>query len=96
MTQEEFKKKVFDIENRISDLKTEIRQAQKEYIDSFPIRPGDKCLDDQGRVCWFSRLQFSYSSYTPDIKVYYPKKDGTPSMREQNAYGQVTKVMTEQ
>lgn len=95
MTQEEFKKKVSDIENKIMDLRREIRQAQKEYMDSYPIHSGDKCLDDQGRTCWFSRICFSYSNSTPDIKVYYPKKDGNPSMREQNAYGNVTKIKEE-
>lgn len=95
MTQEEFKKKISDIQNKMSDLRAEIRQAQKEYMDSYPINSGDKCIDSNGKVCWFSRIGFTYSESTPDIKVFYPKKDGTRSMREQNAYGAVTKV-TEQ
>ena len=95
MTQEEFKKKISDIQNKMSDLRAEIRQAQKEYMDSYPINSGDKCIDSNGKVCWFSRICFTYSASTPDIKVFYPKKDGTRSMREQNAYGAVTKV-TEQ
>lgn len=93
MTQEEFKKKIWSIQDKIMELKTEIRNVQKEYIESYPIKPGDKCLDDQGRVCWFARICFSYSNYAPDIKVFYSKKDGTPSIREQNAYGEVTKVV---
>lgn len=92
MTQEEFKKRVYDINNKIFELKLEIRNAQKEYIASYPIKSGDKCIDDNGKVCWFSRLCFTYSITVPDIKVFYPKKDGTQSMREQNAYGKITKV----
>lgn len=93
MTQEEFNKKISDIKDKMSVLRAEMHKVQEEYVKTYPIHHGDKCVDGRGKTCWFSRIYFAYSDYSPEVKVFYPKKDGTRSLKEQNAYSEVTKVI---
>lgn len=74
-------------------LESDMRKAQKAFIDEYPIKEGDKCVDGDGKVCWIKRIQFnSVTSKTPDFVVNYAKKDGTRSNRDLHAYSGVAKI----
>lgn len=93
MTKEEFEKRMSALYEKRVAITREMKNLQDEYVSNYPIKPGDKCVDEQGRICWLCRISFWNSSSTsPQILVNYTKMDGTRSKREQYAYGEVTKV----
>lgn len=93
MTQEEFKKRMEVLSDKEKAIKNERRNLQNEYLAIYPIQPGDKCVDENGTVCWLSRLVFTSSNQTrPFCLINYPKTDGTRSKREKYYFGKLTKV----
>lgn len=78
MTQEEIKEQLKALVEKKKVINMEIEKLQDECLANYPIRPGDKCMDKEGRICWVDRLLFwDTSSILPTIFVYYQKKDGT-------------------
>ncbi len=87
MTQEEFEKRIKALVDKKNAIQQEIGKLQDEYLVSYPVQPNDMCVDENGKVCWISRISFSKD--TPErvnIMVNYQKKDGTRSKREQYLY----------
>lgn len=93
MTKEEFKRVMSSLNVERNTIESEMRKMQQKYADSYPIKEGDVCTDENGNKCWFKRLQFTHvgADYAIAI-VNYPKKDGTRSNRDLHACGKLTKV----
>lgn len=93
MTKEDFENKMESLISERNAIENAMRQLQKDYSSSYPIKPGDKCVDSHGKECWFVKLTFfSESSTHPWAMVNYAKKDGTRSKREQYGDFPLTKV----
>lgn len=93
MTQEEFKRRIRALSEKIMAIRQEMKDLQDEYIACYPIQPGDKCVNENGTTCWLSRIVFSGCERTyPLFLINYPKKDGTRSKREEYYFGKLTKV----
>ena len=79
-----------------ASLEADMRKAQQAFCEEYPIKEGDKCVDGDGKECWFKCLRFdSVTSRTPHVIVNYPKKDGSRSNRDLHAYTGVTKIEEE-
>ena len=90
MTREEFEKRIKALVDKKNAIQQEIGKLQDEYLGSYPVQPNDMCVDENGKVCWISRMYFSKD--TPqrvNIMVNYQKKDGTRSKREQYLYNKL-------
>lgn len=93
MTKQEFEKRMSALKEKHFAITQEMVQLQNEYISGYPIKIGDKCTDEQGKICWVADMRFwSAESTWMHILVNPAKKDGTRSKREEYAYGEVTKV----
>ncbi len=92
MTKEDFKKKMSSLNVERKTIEAEMRKAQQEYIDSYPIKEGDVCMDGTGRKCWFKSLKFTHVSSDEAVAIVnYPKKDGERSNRDIHVYGELRK-----
>lgn len=93
MKQEVFQERMDALSVKPRVVENEIRELQEEYIATYPIQPGDKCIDENGKPCWLSRIVFAniYSTH-PLFLVNYPKMDDTRSKQEEYVYGKLTKV----
>lgn len=58
MTQEEIKERLRALVNKKKVINLEIEKLQDECLANYPIRPGDKCVDKEGRIYWVDRLLF--------------------------------------
>lgn len=97
MTKEEFEKRMSALNEKRFAITQEMVQLQNEYISSYPIKIGDKCTDEQGKICWVCDMRFWEASSTRmRILVNPAKKDGTRSKREEYPYGKVTKIQENQ
>lgn len=97
MTKKEFEKRMSALNEKRVAITQEMVQLQNEYISSYPVKPGDKCVDEQGKICWVIDMRFWEASSTwMRILVNPAKKDGTRSKREEYAYGEVTKIQENQ
>lgn len=94
MTQEEIKERLRALVNKKKVINLEIEKLQDEYLANYPIQPGDKCVDKEGRFYWVDRLLFWDTSATsPTIFAYRQKKDGTLHKRsEQVITDSITKI----
>lgn len=93
MTQEEFKKRMKALIDKEMAIQQEKRNLQNEYLASYPLQPGDKCINEVGTTCWLSRVVFTSSNQTrPYHLINYPKMDGTRSKREEYYFDKLTKV----
>lgn len=94
MTQEEIKERLRALVNKKKVINLEIEKLQDECLANYPIRPGDKCVDKEGRIYWVDRLLFwDTSAIYPTIFAYHQKKDGTCSKRsEQVSNDSITKI----
>lgn len=93
MKKEEFEKAMASLNVKRNSIEEEMRKAQQEFMDSYPIKEGDVCKDETGRKCWFNYLRFdSVNTANPTKVVNYPKKDGTRSNRDILVYGELTKM----
>ncbi len=93
MTQEEFKERLRALVNKKKVINLEIEKLQDEYLANYPIQPGDKCIDSEGKVYWISRL-FLATPHSINVHclVNYQNKDGSRSKREQYYFGKITKI----
>ena len=74
-------------------IENEIRELQEEYIATYPIQSGDKCINEEDVQCWLSRIVFKNINPTrPLFLVNYPKMDGNRSKQEEFYFGKLTKV----
>ncbi|WP_337385853.1 hypothetical protein [Prevotella sp.] len=93
MTQEEFEKRMSVLKGKEMAIQQEIRNLQDEYLVSYPIQPGDKCVNENGTTCWLSRVVFTSCYQTSPLHlINYPKMDGTRSKREEYYFNKLTKV----
>lgn len=94
MTQEDIKERLRALVNKKKVINLEIEKLQDECLANYPIRPGDKCVDKEGRIYWVERLLFwDTSAIYPTIFAYHQKKDGTCSKRsEQVSNDSITKI----
>lgn len=93
MTKEDFRKRMSALNEKRTAIMQEMVQLQNEYISSYPVKIGDKCIDEQGKICWVCDMRFWEASSTRiRILVNPAKKDGTRSRREKYAYGEITKI----
>lgn len=93
MTKKEFEKRMSVLKEKHFAITQEMVQLQNKYLSGYPIKIGDKCTDEQGKICWVCDMRFWDASSTfMRILVNPAKKDGTRSKREEFAYGEVTKV----
>lgn len=93
MTKKEFEKRMSALCEKQDAIRQEMVKLQEDYISNYPVKPGDKCVDEQGKICWVIDMRFWEASSTwMRILVNPAKKDGTRSKREEYAYGEVTKV----
>lgn len=93
MTQEEFKKRMKALIDKEMAILQEKRNLQNEYLASYPLQQGDKCINEEGTTCWLSRVVFTSNIQTrPYHLINYPKKDGNRSKREEYYFGKLTKV----
>lgn len=93
MTKKEFEKRMSALNEKQDAIRQEMVKLQEDYISNYPVKPGDKCVDEQGKICWVIDMRFWEASSTwMRILVNPAKKDGTRSKREEYAYGEVTKV----
>ena len=93
MTKEQFNQVMGNYANVLAKVKASMAKAQQSFIEDYPIKDGDKCVDGNGRECWFKRIQFDdITSCTPLIYVNYPKKDGVRSNRDQHCFVGITKI----
>lgn len=97
MTKQEFEKRMSALNEKRIAITQEMRKLQDEYVSNYPIKLGDKCVDEQGKICWVADMRFwSAESTWMRILVNPAKKDGTRSKREEYAYGEVTKIQENQ
>lgn len=93
MKQEVFKERMDALNVKLRVIENEIRELQEEYIATYPIQPGDKCIDVNDTPCWLSRIVFkNMYPARPLFLVNYPKMDDTRSKQEQFYFGKLTKV----
>lgn len=94
MTQEEIKERLRALVNKKKVIDLEIEKLQDECLANYPIQPGDKCVDKEGKFYWVDRLLFwDTSSIFPTIFAYRQKKDGTLAKRsEQVSNDGITKI----
>ena len=94
MTQEEIKERLKSLVDKKNAINLEIEKLQDECLANYPIQPGDKCVDKEGRFYWVDRLLFwDTSSISPTIFAYPQKKDGTRYKRsEQVITDSITKI----
>lgn len=93
MKQEVFKERMDALNVKLRVIENEIRELQEEYIATYPIQPGDKCINENGVTCWLSRIVFIGIYETkPSFLVNYSRKDGIRSKRDEYFFGKLTKV----
>lgn len=93
MKQEVFKERMDALNVKLRVIENEIRELQEEYIATYPIQPGYKCINENGVTCWLSRIVFIGIYETkPSFLVNYSRKDGTRSKRDEYFFGKLTKV----
>ena len=94
MTQEEIKERLKSLVDKKNAINLEIEKLQDECLANYPIQPGDKCVDKEGKFYWVDRLLFwDTSSISPTIFAYRQKKDGTLHKRsEQVITDSITKI----
>ncbi len=93
MKQEVFKERMDALNVKLRVIENEIRELQEEYIATYPIQPGDKCINENGVTCWLSRIVFTNTYATkPSFLVNYSRKDGTRSKHDEYFGGKLTKV----
>lgn len=81
MTKEEYMAKEADINERIRNLRDELRIAQEEYVRSnSPIPAGTKVITDKGDTGVISHYILEYGRIRPVVLKI--KKDGTISKVE--------------
>ena len=80
---------------RREKLLQEMEQLQEDYIKAFPVKIGDKIMDEDGRVGWISRIvpyyspseRFMRATLSFTIFFHMEKKDGTCDNREVYVHG---------
>lgn len=84
---EDFEKRMFALIDKENSIQDEMRALQEEYEKNYYLQKGDRCIDRNGKMCWFSRINWGdcHSIGGYDM-VCYPKKDGSPSNIEEYAY----------
>lgn len=94
MTQEEIKERLKSLVDKKNAINLEIEKLQDECLANYPIQPGDKCVDKEGKFYLVDRLLFwDTSSISPTIFAYPQKKDGTLHKRsEQVSNDGITKI----
>lgn len=94
MTQEEFKERLTALVNKKKVINLEIEKLQDECLANYPIQPGDKCVDKEGKFYLVDRLLFWDTSATsPTIFAYPQKKDGTRAKRSEQVFtNSITKI----
>jgi len=84
MTQEEYKKKLLELQDEFTEKKKEVA---KEYaFSNNPHKIGDIITDHSGSKLKIEKIKWSYGYGAPAC-VYYGielKKDLTPTKRQQN------------
>ncbi len=94
MTQEEIKERLKSLVDKKNAINLEIEKLQDECLANYPIQPGDKFVDKEGKFYLVDRLLFwDTSSISPTIFAYPQKKDGTLHKRsEQVSNDGITKI----
>ena len=93
MKQEVYKERMDALNVKLRVIENEIRELQEEYIATYPIQPGDKCINENGVTCWLRRIVFTSTYATkPSFLVNYSRKDGTRSKHDEYFGGKLTKV----
>ncbi len=93
MKQEIFQERMDALSVKLRVVENEIRELQEEYIATYPIQPGDKCINENDVQCWLSRIVFkNINPARPLFLVNYPKMDNTRSKQEEFVYGELTKI----
>ena len=93
MKQEVFQERMDALSVKLRVIENEIRELQEEYIATYPIQPGDKCINENDTPCWLSRIVFKNTNPArPLFLVNYSKMDDTRSKQEEFVYGELTKV----
>lgn len=80
---------------RREELLREMTQLQEDYIKAFPVKIGDKIMDEDGRVGWLSRIvpyhspseRFMRATLRLVLFFHIEKKDGTRDNREVYVHG---------
>lgn len=96
MTKEEFITRVKALVAEMKEIEQEIKNVQEQYKSTYPVQPGDMCLDSQGKVCWIKDVSFwQYEPESVDIVVNYQKADGTRAKRALHLYSEnIKKIET--
>ena len=93
MKQEVFQERMDALNVKLRVVENEIKELQEEYIATYPIQPGDKCINENDVQCWLSRIVFkNINPARPLFLVNYPKMDNTRSKQEEFVYGELTKI----
>lgn len=93
MTEEQFTQIMGVFKKQHASIEADMLKAQNAYIESYPIKEGDKCKDGNGKVCWLKGLRFAdVTSTKPDFIVNYAKNDGTRSCRDMYAHTGIVKI----
>ena len=93
MKQDVFKERLDALNVKRQVIENEIRELQEDFVADYPIKSGDKCVNENGVTCWLSRMVFvSTFASNPSFLINYPRKDGTRSKREEYYYGKLTKA----
>lgn len=82
MTQEEIKERLRALVNKKKVINLEIEKLQDECLANYPIRPGDKCVDKEGRIYWVDRLLFWDTSaiYPTIFRIIKRKMERAPNV----------------
>ena len=96
MTKEEFITRIKALVAEKAEIEQEIKNVQEQYKSTYPVQPGDMCLDCQGKVCWIKDVSFwQYEPESVDITVNYQKADGTRAKRALHLYSEnIKKIET--
>ena len=93
MTHKEFVAKMNELQDKKKEIERMQTELQVKYKKEYELQRGDKCIDENGKICWFVRLDFFASVREACIAtVHYAKKDGTQSRVESYTWGKLTKI----
>ena len=93
MTYKEFVAKMNELQDKKKEIERMQTDLQEKYKKEYKLQRGDKCIDEEGKICWFERLVFFTSVKEACItQVKYAKKDGTPSGNERYTWSKLTKL----
>lgn len=93
MNQEVFEERLEALYDKRQAIEKDIRELQKSFVDDYPIKSDDKCVDEKGTICWLCRVMFCSTYATePTFLVNYSRKNGTRSKCGVYYSGNLTKV----